>query len=154
MTIREYNDAADRQIIIELLRLNTPQYFAKEEEDDLIYYFDNHAHDYFVAEIGGQVVGSGGFNLTDDKHIGKISWDIIHPDFQRKGIGLQLLRFRIMRIKKIVSIVSISVRTSQHAYLFYEKSGFKLKEVVKDYWAKGFDLYLLDCNINRITIDV
>jgi len=37
----------------------------------------------------------------------------------------------------------ISVRTSQHAYKFYEKMGFELVKITNDYWAKNFDLYLM-----------
>ena len=153
MLIRPYIDNTDRQKVIELLQLNTPEYFAPEEEEDLIYYFDNHADNYFVVDINGQVVGCGGFNLTDDKLTGKISWDIIHPNYQRMGIGKQLLDYRINEISKIASVKFVSVRTSQHVYAFYEKAGLKLNEVVKDYWAKEFDLYTLSCGIDKIIED-
>jgi len=41
-------------------------------------------------------------------------------------------------------IEKISVRTSQFASKFYEKFGCKLLEVVKDYWAKGIDMYRME----------
>ena len=38
--IREYS-SSDKKMVIELLRLNTPKYFAPEEENDFIQYLDN-----------------------------------------------------------------------------------------------------------------
>jgi len=143
MTIREYQPA-DRQHVLHLLRLNTPRYFAPSEEKDLEYYLDHHAHHYFVVESGGELLGCGGFNFSDDRTVGKISWDIFHPGHQGKGLGSALTRYRIDRLKECDSVRTISVRTSQVAYQFYEKFGFRLREVVKDYWAEGFDLYRMD----------
>lgn len=85
-------------------------------------------------------MGCGGFNITPDGSKGVLSWDIIHPDAQGKGVGSALAKFRIKEMQR-PGITNIGVRTSQHAFKFYEKMGFTLKEVVKDYWAEGFDLY-------------
>jgi ribosomal protein S18 acetylase RimI-like enzyme len=148
MTIREYA-ANDRENVLRLLRLNTPQYFAPSEEKDLEYYLDNHADHYFVIESGGEVLGCGGFNFSDDRTVGKISWDIFHPDHQGKGLGSALTRYRIERLKEYDSLRIISVRTSQVAFKFYEKFDFRLREVVKDYWAEGFDLYRMDFPVER-----
>ena len=49
MKIRPYTPADDESIIA-LLRLNTPQYFAPEEEQDLRDYFASHIDRYFVVE--------------------------------------------------------------------------------------------------------
>lgn len=149
MVIREYMDS-DKEQLIELLRLNTPEYFSPSEEEDLKDYLDNHADNYYVVDIDGVIVGCGGFNLTDDRETGKISWDIIHPKSQGQGVGRELTLFRIQKMKEIESIKTISVRTSQLAYKFYAKFGLELREVVKDYWDKGFDLYRLDCDVNLI----
>ena len=48
----------------------------------------------FLIPIG-HVVGCGGINFAENKTIGKISWDIIHPDFQGKSLGTKLLKYRI-----------------------------------------------------------
>ncbi|WP_221392618.1 GNAT family N-acetyltransferase [Dyadobacter sp. NIV53] len=150
MNIRKYQDA-DREKIIALLRLNTPEYFSPDEEKDLIYYFDNHIEYYFVAETDGVIVGCGGFNMSNDpKKIG-LSWDIVHPEYQGKGVGSALIKYRIDRIKELGKMQVITVRTSQLAYKFYEKFGFEIKEIVKDYWAAGFDLYRMECSINLIS---
>ncbi len=149
MIIRRYT-ASDRERIIELLRLNTPQYFSPNEEKDLVYYLEEHAADYYVVELDAVVLGCGGFNLSDDGELAKISWDIFHPHHQGKGLGSELTKFRIERIKEIKSVKVISVRTSQLAWKFYEKFGLELKEIVKDYWDIGFDLYSMDCDVNLI----
>ena len=88
-----------------------------------------------------EIIGCGGINFAKNKTIGKISWDILHPDYQGKMIGTQLLQFRLEKLKAIKNIEKITVRTSQFVYKFYEKQGFHLLKIRKDYWAKGFDLY-------------
>ena len=74
----------------------------------------------FLIPIG-HVVGCRGINLAENKTIGKISWDIIHPDFQGKSLGTKLLKYRIEVLKTIPGIQKITVRTLQVAYKFYEK---------------------------------
>ena len=74
----------------------------------------------FLIPIG-HVVGWGGINFAENKTIGKISWDIIHPDFQGKSLGTKLLKYRIEVLKTIPGIQKITVRTLQVAYKFYEK---------------------------------
>lgn len=149
MIIRKHIDS-DRKRIMELLKLNTPKYFSPEEEEDLIDYLDNHADNYYIIEDDNVIVGCGGFNLSEDGETGKISWDIFDPQRQGKGYGSALTKFRIQRIKEIEGVKIVSVRTSQLVYPFYEKFGLELREVVRDYWAEGFDLYRLDSDINLI----
>jgi ribosomal-protein-alanine N-acetyltransferase len=138
--IREYT-SKDKESILELFRMNTPTYFALEEENDLAYYLENEIEYYYIIELEEKIVGSGGINFSEDKVIGKISWDLMHSDYQGKGLGTLLLKFRINKLKEDKEVQQIIVRTSQQAYKFYEKSGFILIEVVKDYWANGFDLF-------------
>lgn len=86
-------------------------------------------------------MGCGGINFADEKTMGKISWDIFHPDYQGKSLGTKLLKQRIDKLKSIKTIQKITVRTSQVACKFYEKQGFELFEIKKDFWADGFDMY-------------
>lgn len=143
VVIRAYKPE-DQASVLQLLRLNTPEYFAPEEEKDLVYYLDNEMEHYYVLEYNGMLVGCGGINFSQDQSLGKISWDIFHPSYQGKGLGSRLLKFRIGQLKALGHIKTISVRTSQVAYRFYEKQGFRLVETVKDYWADGFDLYRME----------
>ena len=138
--IRPYK-IEDYGALITLLRLNTPQYFAETEEADFVKYLEEDAEHYFVLEENEQIIGSGGFNLFKEEGRAHVSWGMIHPDFQGKGLGKQLTLYRIDQISKNPAIKIIVVRTSQLTYPFYQKLGFKLEKVEKDYWAKGLDLY-------------
>ena len=138
--IREYH-VQDKGAILEIFRLNTPEFFAASEEKDLIYYLDHEIEYYYIIEKESQVVGCGGFNLVKDDNLAKISWDILYPDYQGLSLGSLLLNHRIKKIKGLDINKKITVRTSQLVYKFYEKNGFKLTNIVKDYWAAGFDLY-------------
>jgi ribosomal-protein-alanine N-acetyltransferase len=143
ITIRPYTQE-DQTALILLLRLNTPEYFATSEEEDFLYYLNNHAANHYVLEVDGQILGCGGFNFSDDLTVGKISWDILHPHHQEKGLGRRLTLYRIEKMREVPSVCTISVRTSQLVYKFYEKLGFELKETAKDYWAAGFDMYRME----------
>jgi len=143
LTIRPYQ-AADRPHLIQLLRLNTPTYFAPEEEQDLEVYFDQHLEYYFVAEAAGEILGCAGINTTEDPAVVRLSWDMVHPDYQGQGVGSALTRYRMEQIQKMQNVRTVVVRTSQLAYPFYERFGFLLREVVRDYWAPGFDLYYME----------
>ena len=94
--------------------------------------------------IDGKVGFTGGINLADERTTGKISWDILHPEYQGRSLGTRLLGFRIEKLGSLGGIRRITVRTSQLAFGFYRKQGFVLKEVKKDYWAEGFDLYAME----------
>jgi ribosomal-protein-alanine N-acetyltransferase len=139
--IRAYSES-DKPEVIKLLQLNTPEYFDPSEEIEFIDYLDNKIEDYFVVLRKSKIVGAGGINYFPDENMSRISWDMIHPDYQGKGVGKELIQYRIELIKaSSKNIELIVVRTSQLTYKFYKKMGFELDKIEKDFWAKGFDLY-------------
>jgi N-acetylglutamate synthase-like GNAT family acetyltransferase len=138
--IREYSDN-DKPRIIELLKKNTPKYFDTSEETDLKIYLGNEVEDYYVYEENSEIVGAGGINYFPEQKLARISWDLIDPKSQGKGIGKKLMQYRITYLNQNPTIDLIIVRTTQLVYKFYEKMGFVLEKVEKDYWAKNFDLY-------------
>ncbi len=148
ISIREY-DTKDKNEVINLIRLNTPEYFGVEEESDLNKYLETERELYYVLLNDQKIVGCGGINFFENNTIGRISWDIFHPDYQGKSLGTKLLKHRIDKINSIESIQKITVRTSQVVYKFYEKQGFELFEIKKDYWAEGFDLYNMELKRSR-----
>lgn len=140
--IRRYANK-DKKELLGILKLNIPKYFDESEVNDFIEYLDKEVEDYFVIEENGVIIACGGINYFLDDASARISWDIVHPEFQRKGIGKKLLLYRIEQIKKKKNINLIIVRTSQLAYKFYQKAGFQMEKIEKGFWAEGFDLYLM-----------
>ncbi|HEX8574826.1 MAG TPA: GNAT family N-acetyltransferase [Flavobacterium sp.] len=142
--IRAYTPL-DETALLQILKLNIPTYFAETEINDLKVYLNTKVESYFVVELNNQIVGSGGINFLDNYQEARISWDVIDPEYQGRGIGKELLNYRLEILKSMESIKIISVRTSQLVYRFYEKNGFVVKEKIKDYWAEGFDMYTMVC---------
>ena len=130
VVIKEY-EPADKNAVMDLIRLNIPMYFAVEEEAAFDMYLDRERELYYVLLVDELIVGCGGINFADNMTHGKISWD------------------RIEKLKAVESVRKMTVRTSQFVYGFYEKHGFELKKVVKNYWAQGFDLYDMEYKEKR-----
>lgn len=138
--VRKYS-IEDKHKVIELLRKNTPEFFHVSEEKDFESYLDHEIEDYFVYQQQDKIIGAGGINYITERKVARISWDIIDPKAHGKGIGKELVQYRINLLNKNPNIDFIEVRTSQLTNTFYEKMGFSLQKVEKDFWAKNFDLY-------------
>ncbi len=145
--IRKFTHA-DTKAVVALLEMNVPLYFAHSEVADFKEYLQNHLEDYFLVEKYGLLVGAGGTNYDiTPSGLARVSWDFIHPDYQGKGIGSILLQHRLSQIKE-KCVPKVEVRTSQLAYKFYQKNGFEMIRVEKDFWSKGYDLYLMHLNFD------
>ena len=141
VNIRPYH-MNDQPQLLELLRLNTPHFFDPSEEKEFLEYLQQDSENYFIIEEANNVIGSGGFNYGfDHGKTARISWGIVHPDWHGKKVGKKLTQFRISEIKKRPEVEKIIVRTTKVVHGFYQKQGFELEKIVKDYWAPGFDLY-------------
>ena len=92
IVIRE-NEPADKEAVLSLIRANHAEYFAPEEEADLSRYLDCEREWFYVLLFDGKIVGCGGINLADERTTGKISWDILHPEYQGRSLGTRLLGF-------------------------------------------------------------
>lgn len=143
ISIRTYQEK-DKEAVLHLMDANTPKYFHPEERKDLIRYLDHEIEDYFVVLSNDQIVGAGGLNYTLEKKLATISWGMISPDFQGKGIGKKLTEYRIRHANQKEDVELLEVRTTQLTYEFYQKLNFKLIKTEKDYWGEGFDLYHLE----------
>lgn len=85
---------------------------------------DNRLARYYVAEIGGQVVGYGGMWLIiDEAHITNIA---VYPDHRGKGVGRRIVEKLIEESKKLnIRKMSLEVRRSNIvAQSLYKKFGF------------------------------
>ncbi len=136
--IRSYT-TTDRDAIIELFLLNTPAFFCEEEQQDLERFLDSEIENFFVVEEDGAVVACGWSNIKENT--GFLSWYIVHPDHQGKGLGKILALHNLTILQANPDLDNIEVRTSQLVYPFYEKLGFKLIGTQDHYWGQNMHLY-------------
>ncbi len=69
----------------------------------------------------------------------------VHPDYQRKGFGSQLLEKTIATIKLTpIKSIRLEVKTTNlPAIKFYEKYGFKKITTIKNYYDDNSDAFLM-----------
>jgi len=146
ITIRPYHPD-DLKAALKLLDLNTPEYFAPEERPGYEKYLRERVGEDFVVEINGKVIGCGGVSYKADGHTAMFSWAMIHPQHQGKGFGRKLGEHRLEHIRSQPRFKTVVVRTSQFTYAFYQKLGFQLQKMEKDYWARGYDLYYMEMEL-------
>ena len=63
VVIREY-EPADKNAVMDLIRLNIPMYFAVEEEAAFDMYLDRERELYYVLLVDELIVGCGGINFS------------------------------------------------------------------------------------------
>ena len=54
----------DTAAIMSFIKLNTPDFFAEEEANDLSKYLDEEIEQYYVLLVDGENVGCGGINFA------------------------------------------------------------------------------------------
>ncbi|MFD1096095.1 GNAT family N-acetyltransferase [Salegentibacter chungangensis] len=144
--IRDFSPK-DSETLLELVKLNIPEYFDETEWPQFKEYLEHETEDYYVIEENGKIIGSGGLNYSPQKKRAVLSWDVLHPRHQGRGHGRKLVQYRIERARQRKGVEDLIVRTSQLTYKFYEKMGFDLEQVEKDFWAKGYDLYFMKMSL-------
>jgi len=138
--IRSYTPS-DYESAIRLLKANTPHYFHPDEEVDFRNYLAGELDDYYVLLIDQKVVGVAGLNYNHADELAVFAWAMVHPAMHGQGLGRRLVAHRLAHLAASVPHYRVQVRTSQHTYGFYEKMGFTLQNIVKDYWAPDMHLY-------------
>lgn len=148
MTIRPYQ-ASDYSGCIRAFEGNHPEFFAdheKAEFQDLLTGLtepdDQDPVFYYVVETEGQIAACAGFYFPDNQPgIAGLVWGMVAREFHRNGIGKQLLTFRLNKIQELRPGSSVILDTTQLSFPFFEKLGFRITEVTKDFYAPGLDRY-------------
>ena len=139
--------ASDKGFLIEIFKKNIPEYFAAEELSDFIVYLDVYAATYLSIIYKDRIVGGLGYEVRHSDSSGRINWIFMHPEFKNKGLGSEAVEYCIQLLINDNQIKILIVRTSQHAFKFFERQGFTLKEVQQNYWSEGLHLYLMQREI-------
>jgi ribosomal protein S18 acetylase RimI-like enzyme len=140
ISIRPYVDE-DRSALLAILSQHIPSFFSPHEVDDYAHYLDHEVEEYWVATTATGVVGAGGINRGPQAHMARFSWDLVHPNWQGRGVGTRLMQHRMDALSARPDLKVVMVRTSQLAYPFYHRFGFHVQQIIPGYWGAGFDLY-------------
>ncbi len=99
-------------------------------EDDIAHKLAFQPDLFFVAERGGEVVGSvmAGY----EGHRGQINYLAVRPDLQGSGLGRELMEFAESRLRELaVPKINLQVRAGNRGVIaFYESLGYSVDDTV------------------------
>jgi len=147
LTIIPY-ESKFKSACISAFKSNVPEYFTSEEiqqfESFLDHFEENVYPDttfrrtyFYVLVKNGELIGCGGFGDKDGDHRISLAWGLIHRDFHRQSFGKLLLQFRLKEIRNYFPGSIVYLDTTQHSSPFYEKLGFKLNNILPNFFEKG-----------------
>lgn len=104
-------------------------------------YRNNDEEHYYVVEQYNRIIGCGGFyvSIKDKKAI--MCWGMIESDLHHKGFGRMFMKYRLELIEKLHPGFTVTLDTTQFSYQFFEKLGFKVTKITKNFYAEGLDRY-------------
>ncbi|MBK8094041.1 MAG: GNAT family N-acetyltransferase [Verrucomicrobiaceae bacterium] len=115
-------EQGDSMTCMEIYRLNAPGRFPTEVEKDYEERLTKEDQSMLVVELDGRVVACGGHSQTKDE--AWLCYGLIHPDYQRQGIGRLLLLSRLARFE-VPPGICIKICAVEASVGYYERFGFK-----------------------------
>ncbi len=134
----------DKGSLLKIFNLNTPKYFDKNELNDFEAYLEEKAGTYLTIEVDNNIVGGTGYYINENDKSGRITWIFFHPNYSGLGLGKQSMEYCLELLRKDNRVEKFIVTTSQLAYRFFEKFGYRINRIEKDYWGEGLDLYEME----------
>jgi ribosomal-protein-alanine N-acetyltransferase len=102
---------------------------------------------FLVAKLDGEILGY----IIGEKNMdsGIIISIAVKKDLRGKGIGRKLTEKLLENFKKEgISVVFLHVREeNKEAINFYRALGFKIRELVENYYSNGENAYLMEKNL-------
>lgn len=150
MNIRLYQPE-DKQACIEIFKSNMPRFFATSELPEFELWLDelevgkerhkdSGAGQYFVIEMMSEIVGCGGYaKINENEAI--LTWGMVAQSLHGKGMGKAFLEYRLGAIRSLLPAASVVLDTTQFSYGFFERLGFKVTGIIKDFYGQGLDRY-------------
>jgi len=135
--IRNYRPD-DGSACLHIFDSNRPKYFTGPERDLFGAYLQRADQPFFVAEVEGQVRACGGFRI-DDFGVSFLEWGMVHQNWHRRGVGANLLQWRLDRIRQIGHAWCVLIDTSQHTAPFFARFGFESFRIIADGYQPGLD---------------
>jgi len=133
-TIRRYRPA-DRKAVLAAFRTNVPDHFPASEEAWLRSCLDEPDGPLFVVVEDGEIVGFGGYELSDFYDLGTLVFGLVRADRHGRGIGRALLIYRLLHMAgRKARPRYVTVDTHSHTAGFFQRCGFM--EIAR--WPAGY----------------
>jgi len=137
----------DLNCLIEIFTLNIPKYFHEKESIDFKKYFiSKNIENYFFIISKGKILGAAGY-AHENKETANICWVFVDPSYHNNGFGTKLVNHCMDILKTNEKVNTIQLECSNITYKFYEKLGFKIKYIKKEYWLNKDDLYFMTMDL-------
>ena len=134
----------DRKSLINIFRKNTPRFFGVNEQADYEAYLDQNSSTYLSVEIDKVIVGGAGYFVKKEDNSGRITWIFFDPEYTGHGLGRTVVKQCLHLLSQDFRVNKFVVTTSQLSHGFFEKFGFELVRIEKDYWSTGLHLYEME----------
>ncbi len=118
---------------------NVPTYFAPIERAEFTDFLAAPDCDYYVQRVDGKLVGCGGMYVKRDTRTAGLCWGMVARGWHSKGLGRDLLLFRLIKLCEAGSAEVVQLDTSQHAQGFFERMGFMVYQVLPNGFGGGID---------------
>ena len=138
----------DLPACLNLFISNLDGFFSPDEVNDFKHFLTSltAADRYYVGMLEQQIVACGGWD-RQTKGI-YLRWGIVDHRYHGQGLGAQLLRFRINKVRSIYGDIDLFIKTSDKAHGFFKKFGFRVNQVIKDGISPGIDEYQMQLPSN------
>lgn len=136
MQIRPYS-IADRDACLNVFRSNVPRYFGVDEEAEFAAFLLDTGGAYYVLLDGEQVIGCGGYHVSEDRLRAGLTWGMVMRERHGAGLGRLLLIYRLGELWQHAPHAVVVINTSQHTAPFFEKHGFVSVQMTRDKFAPG-----------------
>ena len=117
---------------------NVPTFFAPNDLEEFRAFLHQPQGAYLVGTIDGTVRACGGYYVNADGVAG-LTWGMVHTDDHRRGLGTELLRYRLDRLREDPRVWCVQLHTTPAATGFFARFGFVTEGLVKDGYAMGLD---------------
>ncbi|MEO7839209.1 MAG: GNAT family N-acetyltransferase [Anaerolineales bacterium] len=149
LKFRPYRSEDNGRCVEIFMSNNTPRYFGAEEADEFRQFLETLPCAYFVVTQNDEIVACGGYGHHGKKHAVVLAWGMVHVELHKHGLGEFLLIERLKQIFKDFGEAVVQIDTSQHSQGFFERYGFKVKDVTQNYFAPGLHRVDMELQLNE-----
>ncbi len=132
LSFRPYN-SEDHDRCFALFDANCPEFFAPNERADYQQFLTEHAANYEVCELDGDIAGGFGF-LVEPDGTASLRWILIDPGLQGQGAGTAMME-RLHSHASEHGVESINIGASHKSAPFFARFGATVVKEIENGWG-------------------